>query len=121
MYQQALAGYKKALGSDHPFTQDTVKNLGLLYFDQGKLKEAEEMYQQVFAGYKKALGVDHPETRMIADNLEYLATLSAEHGDRRSTYPSLPAFQASEDNTPSTSLTESCRKRDMLFRIFRRK
>ncbi|KAL5050527.1 nucleoside phosphorylase domain-containing protein [Aspergillus fruticulosus] len=55
MYQQALAGYEKALGPDHTSTLDTVNNLGLLYSDQGKLKEAEEMYQQALAGYKKAL------------------------------------------------------------------
>lgn len=31
MYQQAPAGYEKALGPDHSSTLDTVNNLGLLY------------------------------------------------------------------------------------------
>jgi hypothetical protein len=39
MYQQALAGREKALGPDHISILDTVHNLGLLYSDQGKLKE----------------------------------------------------------------------------------
>lgn len=44
MYQRALAGKEKALSPDHTSTLDTVNNLGLLYSDQGKLKEAEEIY-----------------------------------------------------------------------------
>ncbi|KAL4769997.1 hypothetical protein BDW60DRAFT_209402 [Aspergillus nidulans var. acristatus] len=67
VYQQALAGYKKALGSDHTSTLDTVNNLGNLYSDQGKLKEAEEMYQQALAGKEKALGPDHFNASTVAD------------------------------------------------------
>jgi len=44
MYQQALRGYKKACGPDHTSTLNTVNNLGILYKDQGKMAEAEEMY-----------------------------------------------------------------------------
>ena len=44
MYHQALAGYEKALGPDHTSTLGTVHNLGILYADQGKLAEAEQMY-----------------------------------------------------------------------------
>jgi hypothetical protein len=39
-----LAGKEIILGPDHISTLDTVNNLGILYSDQGKLKEAEEMY-----------------------------------------------------------------------------
>ncbi|GFF56548.1 putative Pfs, NB-ARC and TPR domain protein [Aspergillus udagawae] len=69
MYQQALAGYEKALGPDHTSTLDTINNLGSLYKDQGKLKEAEEMYQQALAGYEKALGPDHTSTLDAVNNL----------------------------------------------------
>ncbi|KAG2026624.1 hypothetical protein GB937_001409 [Aspergillus fischeri] len=69
MYQQALAGYEKALGLDHPSTLDIVNNLGNLYSDQGKLREAEEMYQRALAGYEKALGLDHPSTLKTVANL----------------------------------------------------
>lgn len=43
-------------------TLDTVHSLGLLYFNQKKLKEAEETYQQVLAGREKTLGPDHIPT-----------------------------------------------------------
>ncbi|KAL4786920.1 hypothetical protein BJX76DRAFT_345944 [Aspergillus varians] len=36
--------------------------LGILYSDQGKLEEAEEIYQQALAGREKALGPDHTST-----------------------------------------------------------
>ena len=50
MYQQALQGYKKALGTEHISTLNTVNNLGLLYIHQGKLNEAEKMCQQALQG-----------------------------------------------------------------------
>jgi tetratricopeptide (TPR) repeat protein len=53
MYVRALAGYEKALGPDHTSTLLTVHNLGLLYADQGKLSEAEQMYQRALVGYEK--------------------------------------------------------------------
>ena len=43
MYQRALAGKEKALGTEYTSILATVNNLGNLYKDQGKLKEAEEM------------------------------------------------------------------------------
>ncbi|KAL4740396.1 hypothetical protein BDV11DRAFT_214403 [Aspergillus similis] len=43
--------------------------LGILFSDQGKSKEAEEMYQRALAGYEKALGPDHTSTLMTVNNL----------------------------------------------------
>ena len=43
MYLQVLAGKEQALGPDHTSTLETVHNLGLLYRNQGKLAEAEQM------------------------------------------------------------------------------
>jgi tetratricopeptide (TPR) repeat protein len=62
MYQQALAGKEKALGSNHIFTLDTIHHLGTLYSHQGKLKDSENMYQQALRGREKALGLDHTST-----------------------------------------------------------
>jgi hypothetical protein len=45
---------------------------GLLYSDQGKLKEAEEMYLRALAGYEKALGPGHPSTLNTVNNLGLL-------------------------------------------------
>ncbi|EED23389.1 kinesin light chain, putative [Talaromyces stipitatus ATCC 10500] len=47
----------------------TVSNLGGLYTDQGKLKEAETMYQRALTGYEKALGPGHSSTLVIVNNL----------------------------------------------------
>ena len=54
MYGRALAGREKALGPDHTSTLDTVNNLGILYGDQGKLAEAEQMYGRALAGKEKS-------------------------------------------------------------------
>jgi Tetratricopeptide repeat len=53
---------ERVLGRDHPSTLDTVNNLGNLYNDQDKLKEADEMYRRVLNGYERALGPDHTST-----------------------------------------------------------
>jgi len=37
MYKRAMAGYKKALGPEHPSTLNTVTNLGNLYRHRGRL------------------------------------------------------------------------------------
>lgn len=62
MYARALAGREKVLGPDHVLTLETVNNLGLLYFNQGKLAKAEQMYTRALAGKEKALGPDHIST-----------------------------------------------------------
>ncbi|KAK3947253.1 hypothetical protein QBC32DRAFT_224584 [Pseudoneurospora amorphoporcata] len=46
--------------------------LGLLYADQGRLKEAEAMYQRALEGYEKALGPDHTSTLNTVNNLGIL-------------------------------------------------
>lgn len=72
IYQQALAGYKKALGLDHTLTLDSVYCLSILYRDKEKLNKAEEIYQRALASYKKALGPDHISTLNIVNNLRTL-------------------------------------------------
>jgi tetratricopeptide (TPR) repeat protein len=53
-------------------TLDTVDNLGLLYRDQDKLDDAEQMYLRALAGYEKVLGADHTLTLDTVDNLGLL-------------------------------------------------
>ena len=69
MYQRALAGKEKALGSNHASTINTVNNLGVLYSYQGNLKEAEEMYQRALAGKESGLGADHASILNTVHNL----------------------------------------------------
>ncbi|KAL4744554.1 hypothetical protein BDW72DRAFT_208926 [Aspergillus terricola var. indicus] len=120
VYQRALAGYQKALGSDHTSTLNTVGNLGNLYKNQGKLEEAEEMYQLALAGYQKVLGPDHLKTRLVASSLLSLPSLRAEQDTSRHIHDPPPAAQAIGLNTLGGHLTQRPRKRDILLRILRR-
>jgi len=69
MYERALQGYEEALGPNHTSTLDTVNNLGNLYFNQGKLVEAEKMYERALQGKEEALGPNHTLTLNTVNNL----------------------------------------------------
>jgi tetratricopeptide (TPR) repeat protein len=56
MFKRALQGQELTLGSKHTLTLDTFQNLGILYYSQGKLAEAETMYTQALQGYEEAIG-----------------------------------------------------------------
>ncbi|PQE10720.1 hypothetical protein CJF32_00009819 [Rutstroemia sp. NJR-2017a WRK4] len=49
-------------------------NLGLLYADQGKLVEAEQMYQRALQDYEKTWGPEHTSTLDTVNNLGNLYT-----------------------------------------------
>jgi hypothetical protein len=53
MYLRALKGKEEVWGPKHTSTLDTVNNLGLLYADQGKMKEAEEICLRALKGYEE--------------------------------------------------------------------
>jgi tetratricopeptide (TPR) repeat protein len=53
-------------------TLDTVNNFGILYWNQGRLAEAEAMYQRALAGFEKALSIEHTSTLMTVNNLGIL-------------------------------------------------
>jgi tetratricopeptide (TPR) repeat protein len=77
MFLGALRGYEDALGAKHTSTLGTVNNLGILYADLGKVKEAEEMYLRAFRGKEEALGAKHTST---LDTVNNLGTLYADLG-----------------------------------------
>ena len=56
MYERALDGREKAWGLEHTSTLDTVNNLGNLYNERGRYKEAEAMYKRALKGYEELLG-----------------------------------------------------------------
>ena len=72
MYRRALVGYEKVLGAEHTSTLETVNNLGVLYWNQGKVDEAEQMYERALAGLEKALGAEHTSTLETVHNLGVL-------------------------------------------------
>ncbi|KAH7146805.1 hypothetical protein B0J13DRAFT_621750 [Dactylonectria estremocensis] len=47
----------------------SLRMLGILYSDQGKFKEAEEMYGRALESYEKALGPHHTSTLATVNNL----------------------------------------------------
>ncbi|CAG7986834.1 unnamed protein product [Penicillium olsonii] len=75
---RALNGYEKALGPNHISTLFTVGDLGNLYYNQGKLDQAEKMFTRALTGYEKALGSDHIWTVLTVNNLELL---NCDHGN----------------------------------------
>jgi tetratricopeptide (TPR) repeat protein len=60
MYERALQGYEKALGPEHISALITVNNLGTLYMDQGKMREAREMYKRALQGLRNSIGLVGP-------------------------------------------------------------
>ncbi len=53
MHMQVLKGYEKAGGVEHTSTLRTVKTLGNIYSDQGKVQEAKAMYRRVLDVWDK--------------------------------------------------------------------
>jgi tetratricopeptide (TPR) repeat protein len=65
-------GLKSGLLSADTSVWYALLQLGNLYFDQGKLKEAETMYQRALAGYEKAVDPDHMPILDTINNLDVL-------------------------------------------------
>jgi hypothetical protein len=60
MYQRALQGYEKALGTELVKTYipalNTTENLATLYKHLGRVSEAEKAYSHVLRGLEKVFG-----------------------------------------------------------------
>ncbi|CAJ2505652.1 Uu.00g130460.m01.CDS01 [Anthostomella pinea] len=65
--RSSFAVLKKSITMDE--LEVAYHNLGLLYSDQGKLNEAEEMYQRALQGKEKLLGPNHISTLDTVNNL----------------------------------------------------
>jgi tetratricopeptide (TPR) repeat protein len=80
MWQQALKGYEKALGREHPWALELVFRIALSYDRKGQLWEAKKMFEQVLKGYDKALGPKSASTHpLFLDTLEYLSYICFDH------------------------------------------
>jgi hypothetical protein len=53
--KRALQGEEKVFGSQHKSTLKTISNLGVLYREQGKLTDAEDMLSRALQGYDEVL------------------------------------------------------------------
>ena len=92
MYEQALVGVTRTLGSDHHFASGIVNNCGLLHAEQGEQDAAQQVYQQARDGFQRSLGSEHPHTKMVCYNIEQL---------------SLTETQADADGASATSSFEA--------------
>jgi tetratricopeptide (TPR) repeat protein len=72
MWERALAGSEKTLGSKHITTLKIAGNLGVFYYRVGRLVEAETMYERILAEMEKAVGLEHASTLNIVNNLGIL-------------------------------------------------
>jgi tetratricopeptide (TPR) repeat protein len=77
MYQQALAGYEKVLGSGHTSTSEIVFLLVDLFSTQRELAEAEIIYQRALAGYEKALSLGN---KLVVEMINNLGNFYADEG-----------------------------------------
>jgi tetratricopeptide (TPR) repeat protein len=74
-FSYAASNWAFHVSKSNPCSDEVLSalaNLGLLYRDQGKLAEAEQMFLRALAGKEKALGPDHPSTLDTVDNLGLL-------------------------------------------------
>jgi tetratricopeptide (TPR) repeat protein len=69
VWRQALAGYRKALGEEHPDTATGYAYLANNLYGQGKYSQAQPLYEKALAIRRKALGKDHPDTGRAASTL----------------------------------------------------
>jgi tetratricopeptide (TPR) repeat protein len=63
-----------------------VHLLGMLYYDQGKLGEAEQMYERALRGYEEALGLTHTSTLDTVNNLGALYRNQGKLGEAEQMY-----------------------------------
>ena len=66
------------LRDHHPATLESMNNLALLYFEQGKFHATESLCMECLEKRKPTLGGDHPDTLLAIDNL---AGLCASQGN----------------------------------------
>jgi tetratricopeptide (TPR) repeat protein len=76
MYQRALEGYEKALGTEavkkYISALNTAQNLAYLFKRTGRMKEAEELYGQTLVGVEAVFGRSSDRYRDIAEALDAL-------------------------------------------------
>lgn len=70
--QRALELRRTTLGEEHQQTVRAMNELGLLYWRQGRLDEAEHLYRTAIETGKRAFGPDHRDTLAYEMNLAIL-------------------------------------------------
>ena len=71
-YIRVLASKEKKLGSDHPDVDESLHNLGRLFFDKASYSRAEPVFKRSLAIRERVLGPSHLG---VAESLHYLGKL----------------------------------------------
>lgn len=85
-YREALEQRKKALGSEHPDTLDSMANLAYLLLGQRKDEEAEQMYWKVWELGAKVLRQDDPKILSRMNNLGIALSLQDKYTEAEQMY-----------------------------------
>ncbi len=62
LQRSAMETRRRVLGSDHPSTNSSINDMGLLLQDQGKFADAEKLLREVLETRRRTLGDEHPDT-----------------------------------------------------------
>jgi tetratricopeptide (TPR) repeat protein len=73
-------------GKERETVLNAVHLLGLLYADQGKLGEAEQMYKRALRGWEEALGPTHTSTLDTVNNMGNLYSNQGKLGEAEKMY-----------------------------------
>ena len=71
-YREALEGFRRVLGNDHPDTLISIANMGSLYTDMGDYAEAEPYFREALEGHRRVLGDGHHMTLRQVNNMGFL-------------------------------------------------
>lgn len=66
---------QKIFGKDHQGLADHISNLGVVYFSQGKMEQAEKSYLTSLELKKKTLGNDAENNPLLADQIGNLGNV----------------------------------------------
>jgi len=79
LYRKTLEIRDRVLGEEHPETLSTMGNLALLYWQQGRLDQAEQLGLKTLEIHKRILGEEHPDTMKSRNNLALVYTDQARY------------------------------------------
>src|SRR5262249_9775916 len=62
MFAAVLATRRRTLGEEHPGTLKSIKNLAVLYRNEGNYAQSESLFTDVIRLQRRVLGAQHPDT-----------------------------------------------------------
>jgi serine/threonine protein kinase len=79
--EQSLENSRQTLGTDHPDTLTAMDDLAMLYYEQGRYKEAETLCTAALEGRRRVLGGEHRDTLLSMSNLAEIYEIQAKFPD----------------------------------------